>query len=621
VRRFFSTWPSPLRRMLSAVWPEQRPENWQELVEKLNASLQFPGWSNAFTMPIKTRVDMLTTGVRTPIGVKVFGSDLAEIERVGTTLEHVLAPIAGTRSVLYERNLGGLYVDIVPRPERLARYGLRVADVERVVESAIGGTPIGTTVEGRNRFSINVRYPRDARGDLESLRRLLVPVGGGGAAAPAGGGMAPAGMGTQGALWPPRGSHGLVLADNGMGVMGGPAARGGGPPRLGLPAGPSSMSDAAGGAMAPGIPGGAMSDAPSGLAPSGFAPPPSAPGPAAGASAPAFVPLGELADVRIVGGPPMVRDEAGQLVGYVYVDIDQATRDIGGYVDEAKATVARARADGTLALPAGTYLKWTGQYEQLEEMAKRMKLVVPLTLFIIFALLYLQFRNVTEVLIVLLSIPFALVGSVWLMWLLDYRLSTAVWVGIIALVGLAAQTGVVMIVYVDNAYRRRKAEGRVRDLADIVEAHMEGTVQRVRPKLMTVATMLIGLVPLLWAKTAGADVMKRIAAPMVGGLVTSAFLTLEIIPVIVTYWRQEQLLWERLAELAPDRLRALRAARAVTAAGAAAAAALLVSRLYVELPAALSVGGELAAGAVFLGGLATYLARRPAARALVWPSP
>jgi Cu(I)/Ag(I) efflux system membrane protein CusA/SilA len=381
-----------------------------------------------------------------------------------------------------------------------------------------------------------------------------------------------------------------------------------------------------------GASGGAMSDAPSGMAAPmgggepGAGPPAPMGGPGPGGAAPepapsaAFVELGELADVRIVGGPPMVRDEAGLLVGYVYVDIDQTQRDIGGYVDDAKAAVARALADGTLSLPPGANLKWTGQYEQLAEMAARMKIVVPLTLLIVIALLYFQFRSVAEVLIVLLSIPFALVGSVWLMWLLDYRLSTAVWVGIIALVGLAAQTGVVMIVYIDNAYRQRKAEGRVHDLSDIIAAHMEGTVQRVRPKLMTVSTMLIGLVPLLWAKTSGADVMKRIAAPMVGGLLTSAFLTLEIIPVVVTYWRQEQLLWEGLAERAPDRLLRLRRARAAVAAGAGAAFAAVVSRLYVTWPTPAFLAVEGAAALAFLGGLAAYLASRPAAGAVVWPA-
>jgi len=243
----------------------------------------------------------------------------------------------------------------------------------------------------------------------------------------------------------------------------------------------------------------------------------------------AFVPLGQVADIRIVGGPPMVRDEGGLLVGYVFVDVDPAHGDLGGYVSEAKRVVSAAVRDHALQIPQGHFLKWAGQYEELEKMTDRMRIVIPATLLIVVLLLFLHFRNFTEVLIVLLSVPFALAGSVWLLWLLDYRLSTPVWVGLIALVGLAAQTGIVMILYIDNAYLRRKREGRIRDLDDIMRAHMEGTVQRVRPKLMTVATMLAGLVPLLWATGSGAEVMKRMAAPMVGGLVTSALLTLEII--------------------------------------------------------------------------------------------
>jgi Cu(I)/Ag(I) efflux system membrane protein CusA/SilA len=248
------------------------------------------------------------------------------------------------------------------------------------------------------------------------------------------------------------------------------------------------------------------------------------------------VPLGQIADIRVVTGPPMIRDEAGMLVGYVYVDMDAARRDIGGFVDDAKNEVAKE-----VRLPAGYFLKWTGQYELLQQMQARMRILVPLTLVIVLLLLYMNFGNLTESLIVLASVPFALVGSIWLMAMLGYNLSTAVWVGIIALVGLAAQTGVVMVVYCDSAYHRRKREGRIRDLDDIVEATLEGSVQRVRPKLMTVATMMIGLVPLLWSQGAGADVMKRVAAPMVGGLFTSAFLTLEIIPVVYTYWRYAQL--------------------------------------------------------------------------------
>ena len=254
----------------------------------------------------------------------------------------------------------------------------------------------------------------------------------------------------------------------------------------------------------------------------------------------ASVPLGQIADIKITSGPPMIRDENGMLVGYVYVDIDQNQRDIGGYVNEAKQVTGKE-----VMLPAGYYLKWTGQYELLEAMVRRMKVVVPITLILIIILLYLNFRNLTETLIVLASVPFALVGSIWLMYFLGYNYSTATLVGIIALVGLATQTGIVMVLYLDHAYERRKRAGLIRNLNDIIWAHMEGTVMRVRPKLMTVGTAAIGLVPLLWATGTGADVMKRIAAPMVGGLISSTFLTLEIIPVVYTYWRLWQIKREK----------------------------------------------------------------------------
>ncbi len=640
--RWYANWaPAPLRSLLQPLWPEETPLSWDELTTEMNAKMQFPGWTNAWTMPIKTRVDMLTTGVRTPVGIKVFGSDLNEVERVGIALEHLMAPIKGTRSVLYERNLGGLYLDIIPRPEELARYGLRVADVERVIETAIGGAPIGVTIEGRNRFSINVRYPQDLRGDLDALRRVLVPVGapaGGGSAAPGGGGGAMP-MGTQGALdvgpggtafagvTDPGTRAPIFLAQNMDGMGAGPiGSSGAGTGRPRLPGSPRSMSDVAamgpldsgmsgGGAMGAGRSGSTMPD--QSVGPMGAA---TAALPSGGGRGQSFVPLGSVADIRVAGGPPMVREEAGLLVGYVYVDIDQGTRDIGGYVDEAKDVVGRAIAAGDLKLPAGSYLKWTGQYEQLAEMLARMKIVVPLTLAIIALLLFLQFRNVIEVLIILLSIPFALIGSTWLLWLLDYRLSTAVWVGIIALVGLAAQTGIVMIVYIDNAFHRRKAAGLIRNLDDIIAAHMEGTVQRVRPKLMTVSTMLIGLMPLLWATSSGADVMKRIAAPMVGGLLTSAFLTLEIIPVVVTYWRYEQLLWERLLAVDSALLGRLRRDAWILGMGAAATVALAVARLYVDVPGSMYRVGQLIGGAVFLAGTAAYLLHRPAARREIWPA-
>jgi Cu(I)/Ag(I) efflux system membrane protein CusA/SilA len=331
-----------------------------------------------------------------------------------------------------------------------------------------------------------------------------------------------------------------------------------------------------------------------------------------------FVPLGQVADIRIVGGPPMLRDEGGMLVGYVYVDVDPSV-DIGGYVAHAKEEVAEATAAGEFVVPPGHFLKWTGQYELLEKMNERLRVVIPLTLIIIVVLLLFHFRNVTEVLIVLLSIPFALVGSIWLLWILDYRLSTAVWVGIIALVGLAAQTGIVMIVYIDTAYERRRKAGLIRNLDDIIWAHMEGTVMRVRPKLMTVGTMLVGLLPLLWATGSGADVMKRIAAPMVGGLLTSAFLTLEIIPVVYTYWRYEQVLWERLEPLDGARLHRLRLLTTVQQVGWGLLVAVGGAVIYTELPRALLAATLVVPLVAIVGGLVLYLKERPAALRLVWP--
>lgn len=498
VRRWYvERTPDFMRPLFNWLQPEFVRMTREDLIQEMNARLQIPGWTNAFTQPIRNRVDMLTTGIRTPIGIKVYGTDLAEIERVGTSIERALHEVPGTRSVLFERLVGGLYVDVIPSRERLARYGLQVEDVNEVIESALGGLPITTTVEGRNRFTVNVRYAQDFRTSLDAVRDVEIPL-----------------------------PQGMAPANGGM----------------------------------DGSAGGAPSTNP-----------------------PAQIPLSTIADIRVASGPPMIRDEAGLLVGYVYVDIE-AERDVGSYVDDAKAAVERARTEGALTIPSGYYLKWTGQYELLADMEARMKFLIPIALLITVVLLYLQFKNFTEVLIVLLSVPFALVGSVWALWLLNYNLSTAVWVGVIALVGLAAQTGVVMIVYIDHAYERRFRAGRINTLEDIIEAHSEGTIQRVRPKLMTVSTMLIGLVPLLWAQGSGADVMKRIAAPMVGGLVTSAFLTLEIIPVIYTYWRNEQLLWRRLDEAALSILRWLE--RDVIALKIAAALGLGwgATKLYVESP-------------------------------------
>ncbi len=598
--------PGFLASTLRRVWPDERPISWEELTSQMNRAMQFPGWTNAYTMPIKTRIDMLSTGVRTPVGVKIQGKSLEEIEKVGIELEGVLAPIRGTRSVVYERSLGGLYVDVVPDRDALARWGVSVGQVERTIEAAIGGATTSVTLEGRNRFSINVRYPQDVRDDVEKLRRLPVPVGGVGAA---GGGNGSSGSsGSGGGMEGKQGALEAPASDLRLAQM---SPMGGGSPAQGFPGAPAGEARAADFPTPPPLPG------------MGNASPDVSVGPSGAGAKLRWVTLGQLAKIEIVGGPPMVRDEGGLLTGYVYVDVDPAQRDIGGYVDDAKAAVARATASGALRLPSGTFVQWTGQYELLEQMSARMKIVVPVTLGIIVLLLWLQFRNFLEVLIVLLSIPFALVGSVWLLWALDYRVSTAVWVGVIALVGLAAQTGVVMIVYIDHAFERRKAAGMIRDLNDIVWAHMEGTVQRVRPKLMTVGTMLFGLIPLLWATGSGADVMKRVAVPMIGGLLTSAFLTLEIIPVIYTYWRYEQLLWERLEGLrsSTTKLRDLRGLATVVAIAWGVLAAVLVARIYVVMtPATFKLATLSFLGIALSSCVAYSLARRSALR-LVWPSP
>lgn len=532
VRRWYvDHTPQFMRPFFNWLQPELVTMSRDDLIAEMNTRLALPGWTNAFTQPIRNRVDMLTTGIRTPIGIKVYGSDLAEIERVGGAIERVIHGVPGTRSVLFERSAGGLYVDVVPNRESLARYGLQVEDINEVIESALGGLPVTTTVEGRNRFTVNVRYAQDFRSSLDAVREAVIAL-------------------------PSSGDAG------GMG----------------------SAADVAG---------------------------PKAAG---------QIPLREVADVRVVSGPPMIRDEAGLLVGYVYVDI-AADRDVGGYVHDAKAAVAQAREAGALTIPAGYYIKWTGQYELLADMEARMKVLIPIALLITVVLLYLQFKNFTEVLIVLLSVPFALVGSVWALWLLDYNLSTAVWVGVIALVGLAAQTGVVMIVYIDHAYERRLKQGHINSLEDIILAHAEGTIQRVRPKLMTVSTMLIGLVPLLWAEGSGADVMKRIAAPMVGGLVTSAFLTLEIIPVIYTYWRGEQLLFRKLAEVSAPILIWLQRPLLVLKVSATLLVASLVSQLYVQSPQPWLKLVPAVAGAGIVVTLTAYLLLRSRAKQLLSPPP
>ncbi len=525
--RWYSNWaPGFLKSALRPIWPEERTITWQELLAEFDKAMQMPGWTNAWTMPIKTRIDMLSTGIRTPIGVKIFGNDLKEIEKVGQQLERSLSKISGTRSVYSDRSTGGLFVDIIPNREAIARYGLTMRDVQDVIEAAIGGMPVEVTVEGRNRFTINVRYPRELRQDVERLKQIEVPL------PISSGNSSGSGMSGMGASAFKYESPLLASVNSDLDYQVWESTR--------LYAQMENMGGTSGGSGGSSSPGGSGGMT-TGGASSGALLPNSGPGQATRfPEGRANVPLGQIAEIKVASGPPMIRDENGMLVGYVYVDMDQSKRDIGGYVNEAKQVVAKE-----VTIPSGYYLKWTGQYELLEEMAQRMKIVIPITFILVIILLYLNFRNITETLIVLASVPFALVGSIWLMYFLGYNYSTATLVGIIALIGLATETGIVMILYLDHAYERRKKAGMIRDLNDIIWAHMEGTVMRVRPKLMTVGTTMIGLVPLLWATGTGADVMKRIAAPMVGGLISSTFLTLEIIPVVYTYWRLWQIKREK----------------------------------------------------------------------------
>jgi Cu(I)/Ag(I) efflux system membrane protein CusA/SilA len=410
----------------------------ESLIAEMDKALQFPGVSNAWTMPIKARIDMLSTGIRTPVGVKVFGSDLAEIERIAREVEKVVKTVAGTASAYAERVIGGYYLDITPNRDSLARYGLMVGDVQDVIATALGGDAVTTTVEGRERYTVNIRYPRDLRSNPQSIANdVLVPLAGGGT-----------------------------------------------------------------------------------------------------------VPLGEVASVRLARGPTTIRTENGQLAAYVYVDIRD--RDLGGYVAEAQKAVAQS-----VQLPPGYYVTWSGQFEYLERAAARLKVVVPVTLLIIFLLLYLNFRTLTETLIVMLSVPFALVGGVWLLWWLGFNLSVAVAVGFIALAGVAAETGVVMLIYLDNALNERKAaraargEPLTRD--DLREAIMAGAVERVRPKMMTVAAIMAGLLPIMWSSGTGSEVMQRIAVPMIGGMVSSTLLTLVVIPAIYALIKGAALRWSRPA--------------------------------------------------------------------------
>jgi len=421
IKRWYSGLPDILEAPFRLIWPDHLTYN--QLLDEMDKHMRFPGVSNAWTMPIKGRTDMLSTGVRTPVGIKIFGADLAEIEKVGGHLEMILKDVPGTRSIFAERTAGGYFVDFELKREQLARYGLSIDEANMVIMSAIGGEPVTTTIEGRERYSVNVRYPRELRENLDDLKRVLVP----------------------------------------------------------------TMSGA-------------------------------------------HIPLTQIADVRLVQGPSMIRNENGMLSGYVYVDI--AGRDVGSYVDEAKRVVREK-----LSLKPGYSLVWSGQYEQMQAMAKRMAVVIPLTLFIIVLLLYMSTKSGVKTAIVLMAVPFSAIGAIWTLWALDYNMSTAVWVGIIALLGLDAETGVFMLLYLDLAYHERAREGRMKTYDDLKQAVIHGSVRRIRPKVMMVMTNFLGFMPIMWAAGTGADVMKRIAAPMVGGLFTSFILELLVYPAIYFIWK------------------------------------------------------------------------------------
>ncbi|MCM2310197.1 MAG: CusA/CzcA family heavy metal efflux RND transporter [Steroidobacteraceae bacterium] len=432
-----ATDPAPLE-MAETVINLKPEEEWRpgmttdKLIAEMDQAMQIPGVSNAWTMPIKARTDMLSTGIRTPIGIKVFGSDLAEMERVARDIEQVVKTVPGTTSAYAERTTGGYYLDIEPDALALARYGITVGDMQEVIATALGGEMVTTTVEGRERFGVGVRYPRELRGDPVSIaRNVLVPV-----------------------------------MDGGM------------------------------------------------------------------------VPLGQLAQVVLRKGPPAIRTENALLSVYVFVDI--RGRDIGGYVAEAQRVVQEK-----VELPPGYYVTWSGQFEYMQRAIEKLKVVIPLTLLIVFVLLYLNFNRIGETLIVLLSVPFSMVGGIWLLYALDYNLSVAVAVGFIALVGVAAETGVVMLIYLNNALESHRAravtDGRPFTAGDLRTAIIEGAVLRVRPKMMTVVAIMAGLLPIMWGTGTGSEVMRRIAAPMVGGMVSATVLTLVVIPAIFAWVEESRL--------------------------------------------------------------------------------
>ena len=436
IDRFFSNWPDWMKTPLTWIWPETRYITQEELIGDLDSAIQFPGLTNAWTMPIKTRIDMLSTGIKTPVGIKVMGPDLAVLSEIGARIEAVVGEIPGTLSAFSERVTGGNYLDFVIRREQIARYGLTVMDVQDVIMTAIGGMNVTYTVEGLERYPVNLRYNRELRDDIDRLGRVLVPT-----------------------------------------------------------------------------PGGAQ------------------------------IPLIQLAELKIRKGPPGIKSENSRMSAWVYVDIKGV--DVGSYVKQAMAVVNRE-----VDLPPGYSIVWSGQYEYMEKARRTLNVIVPVTLILIFILLYVHFNSITESAIVMASLPFALVGGVWLLFILGYNLSVAVVVGFIALAGLSAETGVVMLVYLDESFERFRRENRMASAEDLQASIIEGAVERVRPKLMTVATTLIGLLPVMIGTETGSQVMKRIAAPMVGGLVSSTVLTLVIIPAVYEIWKRFEMRnqWQKVPE-------------------------------------------------------------------------
>ncbi|HVR84947.1 MAG TPA: efflux RND transporter permease subunit, partial [Planctomycetota bacterium] len=425
--RWYSSWaPRPFKVVLGRLWPETI--SYDELVGRMDDELKFPGFPNIWSHPIRARNDMLSTGMRAPVGIKVFGPDLKEIEKLAGEVERVVGAVRGTRNVFAERVAAGSFVDFTIRRDQLARYGLTLADVQDVIMTAVGGANVATAIEGRERYSVQVRYARDFRDDLDKLKNI----------------------------------------------------------RVGVPAD----------SQIPGSPG---------------------------------VPLAELAEIRKASGPAMIRDENGLLAGYVYVDV--AGRDVGGYVEEAKRVVR-----DQIQLPTGYAISWSGQYEAMERVKQRLIVILPLTSFLILLLLYLNTKSFAKTLIIMLAVPFSAVGAIWFLYALGYNMSIGVWVGLIALMGVDAETGVFMLLYLDLAYEKARMEG-IYSLKDLRNAIRQGAVKRIRPKFMTVACMFLGLVPILWSTGTGADVMKRIAAPMVGGILTSFLLELMVYPAIYEVWK------------------------------------------------------------------------------------